>query len=379
MYLAVSSLNPVADTPPLQVLGPVIGGFVASRLGWRWTFWLLCILGAALGLAAGLLMRETNPKTLLERKTARLRAATANPKLQSKLSQPHFTPSQVLAQALIRPTMLLFRSPVLLIMSLYVALVFGLMYLLFTTFTDVFEGYYGFSAAISGLTYLGLGIALILAMVVFRTLGNKVLAARMKADGVDRPRPEHRLVLMIWFSPFVGLGLFVYGWTAHYQVHWIVPLIGTALIGFGAFFVLVSPALPSPSPIAPRTADTMRAAPTRCPRSFIWWICSDPMQLLRPWGLITCCDSCLARFFPWQARRCTGLWATGGETHCSGSLHSFLSLPPSSSTDLESDCVQWLLFSRSGYLPEIAMVWIFRPTRGIKQDGQTRRGYRLWV
>lgn len=228
----------VTEGPWLQVLGPVIGGFVASGLGWRWTFWLLCILGGALSLAAAGL-RETHPKILLERKAARLRAATGNPELRSKLmTRTQFTPNQVLVQALIRPTRLLIRSPVLLIMSLYVALVFGLMYLLFTTFTEVFEGHYGFSTATSGLTYLGLGVALILAMVVFRTLGSQVLAARTKADG--GVRPEHRLVLMIWFSPFVGLGLFVYGWTAHYQVHWIVPLIGTALIGFGAFFVLVS-------------------------------------------------------------------------------------------------------------------------------------------
>lgn len=223
-----------------QVLGPVVGGFVASGLGWRWTFWLLCILGGAIGVVAIVLMHETHPKILLERKAARLRASTDNPKLRSKLTRPHLSPSQVLTQALVRPTMLLIRSPVLLIMSLHVALVFGLMYLLFTTFTDVFEGHYGFSTAISGLTYLGLGVALIVAMVVFRTVGNRVLAARMEAEGIDRPRPEHRLVLMIWFSPFVGLGLFVYGWTARYQVHWIVPLIGTALIGFGAFFVLVS-------------------------------------------------------------------------------------------------------------------------------------------
>jgi hypothetical protein len=125
-------------------------------------------------------------------------------------------------------------------MSLYVALVFGLMYLLFTTFTDVFEGQYGFGTSTSGLVYLGLGVAEIVAMFVFSTQNDRIQRARMKADGVQRPRPEYRLVLMIWFSPFVGVGLFIYGWTAYYKVHWIVPIIGTVFIGFGAFFVIVS-------------------------------------------------------------------------------------------------------------------------------------------
>lgn len=46
---------------------------------------------------------------------------------------------------------------------------------------------------------------------------------------------------MIWFSPFVGLGLILYGWTVYYQVHWIVPIIGTVFMGFGSFFVIIRP------------------------------------------------------------------------------------------------------------------------------------------
>jgi predicted MFS family arabinose efflux permease len=134
---------------------------------------------------------------------------------------------------------LLFRSPILFVISLYVALVFGVMYLLFTTFPSVFEGQYGFSTSISGLVYLGLGVALVTSMLLFNVLNGRVQAARMKADGVQQARPEYRLLLMIWFSPFVGLGLIIYGWTAYYRVHWIVPIIGTVFMGLGAFFVIV--------------------------------------------------------------------------------------------------------------------------------------------
>lgn len=59
-----------------------------------------------------------------------------------------------------------------------------------------------------------------------------------KSEG--RSVPEHRLILMIWFAPVMTIGFFIYGWTAHYQVHWIAPIIGTFFIGFGAFFVIVS-------------------------------------------------------------------------------------------------------------------------------------------
>lgn len=183
-------------------------------------------------------MRETHPKVLLSRRTVRLRDTTGNPDLHSTLDST-LSPSRVLLQVLVRPLMLLVRSPILLVISLYVALVFGVMYLLFTTFTGVFEGQYGFSTAISGLTYLGLGVALLFSMFIFNMFNARVLAAGMKADGVQQPRPEYRLIFMIWFSPFVAFGLFLYGWSAYYQIHWIVPIIGTSLMGFGAYFVIV--------------------------------------------------------------------------------------------------------------------------------------------
>lgn len=223
----------------IQVLGPVIGGFLAASNGWRWTFWLLAILGGAVEAATLLVMRETSPKILLKRKAARLRISTENAYLRSKLAQP-LSPQQVLAQALVHPTRLLIRSPVVLVLSLYASLVFGVIYLLFTTFNGVFRGQYGFSASMSGLVYLGLGIALVLGVIIFGNLNPLIQAARMKADGVDKPKPEYRLLLMIWLSPCVALGLFIYGWTANYKVHWIVPIIGTFFIGLGAYFVLAS-------------------------------------------------------------------------------------------------------------------------------------------
>ncbi|KAB8230050.1 MFS transporter [Aspergillus alliaceus] len=232
--MALFSMGPLAG----PVLGPVIGGFVAASKGWRWTFWLLAILGGFFGFASVLIMRETHPRVLLKSKTAYLRTATGNPHLRPKLDSS-LSPRQVLLQVLIRPAMLLMRSPILLIISLYVALVFGVMYLLFTTFTSVFEGQYGFSTSISGLTYLGLGVALVASMLIFNMLNGRVQAARMKADGVQLPRPEYRLLLMIWFSPCVAGGLFLYGWTAYYKIHWIVPILGTFLMGFGAFFVIM--------------------------------------------------------------------------------------------------------------------------------------------
>ena len=46
-------------------------------------------------------------------------------------------------------------------------------------------------------------------------------------------KPEYRLPLLWPGAIMVPIGLLLYGWTAQYRVHWIVPILGTALLGAG--------------------------------------------------------------------------------------------------------------------------------------------------
>ncbi|KAI1427571.1 putative MFS multidrug transporter [Xylaria sp. FL1777] len=220
------------------VIGPVVGGFLSAALGWRWTFWLVAIIGGAAAIGTLIFMRETHPNILLERKAARLRRETGNPAIKSKFDKG-LKGHQVLFASLVRPTQLLIFSPIVLVMSIYVALVFGLLYLLFASFSPLFEDVYGFSTGVSGLSYLGIGVGELVGLLVFGLLSDKIMQKRMAADQTTKPKPEYRLIMMIWFSPIIAAGLFIFGWTAQYHIHWIVPIIGTFFVGFGAFFVIL--------------------------------------------------------------------------------------------------------------------------------------------
>ncbi|KGO66980.1 Major facilitator superfamily domain, general substrate transporter [Penicillium italicum] len=194
--------------------------------------------GGAAGIGALIFMRETHPNTLLEQNTTHMRRTTGNPYLRSKLDRG-LTKQQIIVAALVRPTKLLMFSPIVLGMSIYVALIFGLLHHLFATFSMVFKGQYGFSTGISGLAYIGLGIGELMGLVIFGIMSDRILKAKMAADNVQKPKPEYRLVLMMCFPPVIGLGLFIYGWTAYHKVHWVVPIIGTSILGFGSFFVIM--------------------------------------------------------------------------------------------------------------------------------------------
>ena len=46
-------------------------------------------------------------------------------------------------------------------------------------------------------------------------------------------KPEHRLPFLFVGSFVMPAGLFLYGWTAEAKCHWILPILGTWLIGIG--------------------------------------------------------------------------------------------------------------------------------------------------
>ncbi|KAI1124494.1 major facilitator superfamily domain-containing protein [Nemania abortiva] len=216
------------------VIGPLIGGFVTQGAGWRWTFRILLILAGVQGAVSLIFMRETNATVLLRRKTARLIKETGNDKLVPK-GATNESPKQVFSRAIVRPAKLLVFSPIVLLLSLYSATVYGLIFLLFATFPIVFQETYDFNTGIAGLAYLGLGFGFLGGLLVFSLLSDRLLG--QKKDGVTQP--EKRLILMKWIAPIASLGCFLYGWTAQYHVHWIVPIIGTFIIGFGSLFVII--------------------------------------------------------------------------------------------------------------------------------------------
>lgn len=149
-------------------------------------------------------MRETNAAILLRRKTDRLIKETGNDKLVPK-AKMNETPKEVLRKAIVRPMKMIIFSPIVLLLSLYGGVLFGIIFLLFSTFPSVFEETYGFSTGVSGLAYLGLGIGFVLGLVVFAVLSDRLLGQK---KGGTVARPEERLILMKWIAPTAPLGCF---------------------------------------------------------------------------------------------------------------------------------------------------------------------------
>ena len=116
---------------------------------------------------------------------------------------------------------------------------YGLLYILFTTFTFVFEEQYHFSTSTAGLSFLGSGVGTLAGLAFVGTLSDKLLRRKIAAGKIIKPEDRLPLVLTVPASLALPAGLFIYGWSADKAVHWIVPQIGTAVTGFGMITILM--------------------------------------------------------------------------------------------------------------------------------------------
>lgn len=159
--------------------------------------------------------------------------------MQSKLSE-ELSPIDKFKAAIVRPIKLLVLTPIVTLMSLYIAITYGILYLLITTFSFVFTDQYGFSEGDNGLTFLPAGIGFIVGVIVFGQIVDWMVK-RNQANNIAH-KPELRLVpaLTIPCGLTLPIGLFIYGWTTQYAVHWIVPMIGVLIFSAGLMGVMVS-------------------------------------------------------------------------------------------------------------------------------------------
>lgn len=110
------------------VIGPTIGGFISAYLGWRWNFWILAIIAGVICVFSVAMMKETFGPVLLARRVKKLRKETGNLKLRSSLEKAEST-TNLLRLSMVRPMKMLFKSVILFLLCIYVAIIYTIMFM----------------------------------------------------------------------------------------------------------------------------------------------------------------------------------------------------------------------------------------------------------
>lgn len=134
---------------------------------------------------------------------------------------------------------MLFMSPIIFSLSLFMFILYGYFYLMFTAIPGLFQNQYGFSPGQVGLTYLGLGVGSFVGLLLSGATSDR-LVVYLKEKKNTEPKPEYRLPVLIAGTCLVPIGLFWIGWTAQTLQHWILPTIGTGIVSVGVTLLFVS-------------------------------------------------------------------------------------------------------------------------------------------
>lgn len=121
-------------------LGPIVGGFVGETVGWRWIQSVIAIFTGILWILGTFTIPETYAPVLLRKRAAALSAETGQV-YRSGLEIARGPPPTIAERfkvALSRPWILLFREPIVLLLSIYMAIIYGTLYMCFGAFPIVY-------------------------------------------------------------------------------------------------------------------------------------------------------------------------------------------------------------------------------------------------
>src|SRR4051812_516195 len=173
VFAAATFIGPIA--------GPIVGGFITqSYLGWRWTAWITLIMAAFFGIIGLFIVPESSHSKILQTRAKRLRFETKNWAIHSKADEQEVDIHSIIHTYLFRPFIMLVQEPILLLLTLYIALVYGTLYLFFVAYPISFQEERGWNQGVGALPFIGILIGVLLGSLTISITTKTRFARKMK-------------------------------------------------------------------------------------------------------------------------------------------------------------------------------------------------------
>lgn len=214
-------------------VGPIVGEFTVKNpdLGWHWTGWFTMIMGVFFFAIALPTVKETFPAVILKQKAARLRHETRNWALHTKVDEEPVVFSYLMRKYGLKPFEMLVKEPILVVMTIYISLVYGILYLIFFAYPFSFEGDRGMAFGISSLPFIAIFIGVLIACATLTWETKAIFTPKLvKAKKVI---PEERLPPMMAGGVILVIGLFWFAWTSQPSINPWPQIISGVFIGCG--------------------------------------------------------------------------------------------------------------------------------------------------
>ncbi|KAF2083785.1 MFS multidrug transporter-like protein [Saccharata proteae CBS 121410] len=216
-------------------IGPLVGGYLADAKGWRWLYWIQLILSGAVWVLISFTVPETYTPTLLAKRAKKMRKETGDSKFVTEEDLDKRPLSQRLRIFMLRPFQLLFMEPIVFFISVYMSVLYGLLYMFFVAYPVVYQEGKGWSAGSTGLMFIPLAVGVVASAVCSPWVNKDYLKRAAKYNG--KPPAEIRLIPMMISCWFIPIGLFIFAWTSYPWLDWVGPCLGGFPVGFGFIFL----------------------------------------------------------------------------------------------------------------------------------------------
>ncbi|ROW03473.1 hypothetical protein VSDG_01519 [Cytospora chrysosperma] len=216
-------------------IGPLIGGYLSDAAGWRWLYWIQLIFAFVVWVLISFTVPETYAPTILGRRAKKMRKETGNDEHVTEADLDVRPLSERLVIFLVRPLQLLFGELIVFLISLYMSVLYGLLYMFFVAFPIVYQEGKGWSAGSTGLMFIPLALGVIASAACSPLVNRHYLKVTKRFNG--SPPAEYRLIPMMCSCWFIPIGLVIFAWTSYPRLHWIGPAIGGFPVGFGFIFL----------------------------------------------------------------------------------------------------------------------------------------------
>ena len=136
----------------------MIGAWITEKTTWRWSFWAVTMFGTAVQTLIFFTLPETYGPRILFWKAEKLRKETGNKELRTAFELQDRSWTSIMRHALVRPFIMLFTQPIVMLLSLYLSLIYGMINIMLSTFPTVWSEFYHESIGIGGLNYISIAL-----------------------------------------------------------------------------------------------------------------------------------------------------------------------------------------------------------------------------
>lgn len=208
--------------------------------------WEILIAAAPILVLLLLFSPETSPETIFYRRARRLEELNRDNndnnndnkyRTSAEIAQEGISFHTVMRESLLVLSRITFLDPAILFLSCYTSLTYGIYYSFFEAFSIVYQGMYGFNLGQMGAAFLAIVVGTIISFVIYNIYIHKTHVPRSRSQKTPT-KPETVLILALFACSGPSTGLFLFGWAARPEVHWIMPTIGIVIYPACVFILM---------------------------------------------------------------------------------------------------------------------------------------------